>query len=114
MWVRDFLASDLDHYAPGPVRILTYGYDSTLFANNSNAGISEFSRCFLDAITNSRRESNASIPSSKRRTLIFQISFLLFAIALSRVPVPLFECQPPYCTLQTFTHLCVPHAVSNL
>lgn len=55
MWVRDFLARDLDHDTPGKFRILTYGYDSTLSANNSNAGICEFSRGFLESIKNVRR-----------------------------------------------------------
>lgn len=55
MWVRDFLAMDLDQDVEAGIRILTYGYDSALFANNSTAGISEFARAFLEAIKNSRR-----------------------------------------------------------
>lgn len=62
MWVRDFLARDLDHDAPGKFRILTYGYDSTLSANNSNAGICEFSRGFLESIKNVRRLRGVRIP----------------------------------------------------
>lgn len=61
MWVRDFLAGDINHDSPGKVRVLTYGYDSTLFANNSNAGISEFSRSFLEAMRNARRLSSVCI-----------------------------------------------------
>lgn len=60
MWVRDFLPSDLAHDVRGGIRILTYGYDSTLFANNSNAGISEFSRAFLETLKNARAQSDVS------------------------------------------------------
>lgn len=55
MWVRDFLGGDLDDGIAGGIRILTYGYDSTLLANDSNAGVSEFARAFLEAIENARR-----------------------------------------------------------
>lgn len=55
MWVRDFLAADLaDELACG-VRILTYGYDSTLLASTSNAGIAEFARAFLETLKSARR-----------------------------------------------------------
>lgn len=55
MWVRDFLTRDLDHQLGGGIRVLTYGYDSTLLDNNSNAGISEFARSFLETLKNARR-----------------------------------------------------------
>lgn len=61
MWIRDFLAEDLDHDSLGKCRILTYGYDSRLVANDSRAGVCEFSRSFLEAIKNSRRLDNASV-----------------------------------------------------
>lgn len=55
MWPRDFLTKDLDHQLAGGTRVLTYGYDSTLLANNSNAGVSEFARSFLETLKNARR-----------------------------------------------------------
>lgn len=65
MWIRDFLARDFDHDDPGKFRLLTYGYDSALVANNSNAGISEFSKTFLRAIQNARRNPDVRIAPLK-------------------------------------------------
>lgn len=64
MWVRDFLGADLEDGVAGGIRILTYGYDSTLLANNSNAGVSEFARSFLEAIENARRSPHVRTPPS--------------------------------------------------
>lgn len=49
MWLRDFLPEHVPN-----TRILTYGYDSTLFKNNSTASIQEFSRNFLQALNSAR------------------------------------------------------------
>lgn len=49
MWLRDFLPENVPN-----ARILTYGYDSTLLNNNSNASILEFSQNFLEALKAAR------------------------------------------------------------
>lgn len=49
MWLRDFLPEHVPN-----TRILTYGYDSTLFKNNSTASTQEFSRNFLQAVNSAR------------------------------------------------------------
>jgi hypothetical protein len=49
MWLRDFLPK----HVPG-ARILTYGYDSKLFKNNSNASIFEYSKNLLEALQTAR------------------------------------------------------------
>lgn len=66
MWLRDFLPE----YVPN-ARILTYGYDSTLFKNNSTASIREFSRNFLEALSSARAETEVSwLGSGSDRELI--------------------------------------------
>lgn len=52
MWIQDFLAQDL---AENDIRILTYGYDSTLLKSTSNAGLREFAFEFLCASDLARR-----------------------------------------------------------
>ncbi|KAA8913656.1 hypothetical protein FN846DRAFT_929114 [Sphaerosporella brunnea] len=49
MWLRDFLPSDLPN-----VRILTFGYDSTLRDSTSTGSIQQFSRAFLDGVNSER------------------------------------------------------------
>ncbi|KAI5839078.1 ankyrin repeat-containing domain protein [Morchella snyderi] len=49
MWLRDLLPVHVTN-----ARILTYGYDSTLFGNESHASIHEFSQLFLQALATIR------------------------------------------------------------
>ncbi|KAI5842099.1 hypothetical protein DFP73DRAFT_554359 [Morchella snyderi] len=66
MWVRDFLAKDLEYKHPGKVRVLTYGYDTKLLESSSTAGVAEFACSLLDAVKNARRSSE-----EQRRPIIF-------------------------------------------
>lgn len=70
MWVRDFFTRDLDHQLGGGTRVLTYGYDSTLLENNSNAGISEFARTFLETLKNAHRLPDVCSPLNKKKVLV--------------------------------------------
>ncbi|KAI5779614.1 hypothetical protein EDC01DRAFT_671014 [Geopyxis carbonaria] len=67
MWLKDFLAQDMLH-AGYHTRILTYGYDSTLFGDtgNSDASIHEFARHFLEAVKDARNK-----PQEAHRPIIF-------------------------------------------
>lgn len=56
MWLRDFLPQSVPD-----ARILTYGYDSKLFMNNSTASIREFSRNFLEALNTARANDTVNL-----------------------------------------------------
>jgi hypothetical protein len=58
MWIRDFLAGDIEHRQAPRVRILTYGYDSRLLSSTSAAGITEFAQGLLESVTNAHRLSD--------------------------------------------------------
>lgn len=56
MWLRDFLPAHVPN-----ARILTYGYDSALVKNSSNASIREFSQNFLEALKTARARKTVSL-----------------------------------------------------
>lgn len=89
MWIRDFLAKDLSHKVSGKPRILTYGYDTKLLANTSNAGIREFSRAFLEAIKNARRLPDVRIHYIESR-LRKGVTHTNLYLTIRKVSVPLF------------------------
>jgi hypothetical protein len=51
MWLRDFLPQNLPD-----VRILTYGYDSTLKNSTSRASINDFARHLLEHVNKARSD----------------------------------------------------------
>jgi hypothetical protein len=59
MWLRDFLPEDLNQDGHH-VRILTYGYDSTLVGSSSDASVHDSARRLLEAVKDSRCQPHVS------------------------------------------------------
>jgi hypothetical protein len=55
MWLRDFLPEDL---RGTNIRVLTFGYDSTLKDSTSTSSIQEFSRQLLDSVHSVRADTD--------------------------------------------------------
>lgn len=55
MWLRDFLPEHVP-----TARILTYGYDSTLFGNDSTSSISDFAGRLLETLKTARAHKHVS------------------------------------------------------
>jgi hypothetical protein len=49
MWLKDFLPKDI-----GNIRIMTYGYDSSLIGPETNARLIDYRRNFIQQLKNSR------------------------------------------------------------
>jgi hypothetical protein len=54
MWLRDFLPVDL---RDANVRILTFGYNSTLKDSTSTGSLQDFSRQLLDGVNSARSDA---------------------------------------------------------
>ena len=46
LWLRDWLSDDLEN-----IRVLLYGYDTTLLKSNSTSSIEDLGRRFLESLT---------------------------------------------------------------
>lgn len=53
MWLRDLLPKDIEDNGYS-VRILTYGYDTTLNGSHSYAGVDDHTTQFLEAVKGAR------------------------------------------------------------
>lgn len=63
MWLRDFLPE----YVP-TARILTYGYDSTLYGSDSTSSVRDFSGRLLETLKTARVHEDVSSTPTRIRT----------------------------------------------
>lgn len=59
VWLRDWLPKDVPH-----IRVLLYGYDTTLLKNDSKSSIEDLGRAFLESLETFRRNTNVGCPSN--------------------------------------------------
>jgi hypothetical protein len=61
MWLRDFLPKDIKN-----IRIMTYGYDSSLLGPEKNSmRMSDYRGNFMEQLKNSRRSAEVAIVALK-------------------------------------------------
>jgi len=64
MWLRDFLPQDVKN-----IRIMTYGYDSSLLGPEKNSmRMSDYRGNFMEQLKNSRRSAKVDIAEPKLAT----------------------------------------------
>lgn len=59
VWLRDWLPKDVPH-----IRVILYGYDTTLLKNDSKSSIEDLGRAFLESLETFRRNTNVGCPSN--------------------------------------------------
>jgi len=59
MWLRDFLPQDVEN-----IRVSIFGYSSELFESNSNAGLLDYTKIFLQTLQNSRNRKTGRVSCS--------------------------------------------------
>jgi hypothetical protein len=64
MWLKDFLPKNVEN-----IRIMTYGYDSSLMGGQGNARLADYRRNFIQQLENSRSSAKVSSPHLGRNFL---------------------------------------------